>query len=144
MNIEELEEKLYKLSLEKFEIEGKIESIQHQLDMSLYRKENGEEVDYLWLNKTKFKLNMLKIEIKKLNLDFDKTKKEVDGFYKKQREIERFNRYTRLERVVIDFIKADYGEQMIEYYFDKAKEHIKFVEGILEEKENEFNISTRE
>ena len=45
IDIKQLEEDLYKLGLTKFDMEGKIESIEHQLEMSLYRKENGEEVN---------------------------------------------------------------------------------------------------
>lgn len=125
INIKELEDKIYKLGLEKFEKEEKIESIEHQLEMSLYRKENGEEVDYLWLNKAKFKFNMLKIELKKINLEFDKTRKEIAAYYKEERK----KNHIRIERVFINMVRQDYGDEMCKYYFDKAQRYLDYIDG---------------
>lgn len=133
IDIKELETKIYKISLEKFEKEGKIESIEHQLEMSLYRKENGEDVDYLWLNKAKFKLNMLKIELKKINLEFDRTRKEIDSYYKDERQ----KKHLRVERVFIDMIRKDYGNEMCKYYFDKAIKYLEYIDGKIEANEIE-------
>lgn len=128
-DIKALEEELHRLGTEKFEKEMKIESIEHQLQMSLYRYENGEEVDHLWVNKAKFKLNMLKIELKKINLNFDKYKKDVGAYYKAERKKEKDKHNLRLERVFMNFIKEDYGDEMFFYYVDKAKEYLKYIDG---------------
>lgn len=130
MNIKELEDNLYRIGIEKFEKELKIESIEHQLDMSLYRKENGEAVDYLWLNKAKFKHNMLKIELKELNLKFDRLRKEVDAYYKS----ERTKRNVRLERVFMNLIRDDYGDEMFYQYLGKAHEQLNYIEGRTDDK----------
>ena len=129
IDIKQLEEDLYKLGLTKFDMEGKIESIEHQLEMSLYRKENGEEVNYLWLNKAKFKLNMLKIELKKINLEFDKKRKEIDLYHKKARQKD----HLRIERVFINMIREDYGNEMCTYYFDRARKYLDYIDGKNEE-----------
>lgn len=131
VDIKQLEEKLYNLSLIKFEMEGKIESIEHQLEMSLYRKENGEEVDYLWLNKARFKLSMLKIELKKVNLEFDKVRKEIAAYYKKEKQKD----HIRIERVFINLVKEDYGNEMCAYYFDRARKYLDYIDGKSDEME---------
>lgn len=135
IDIKELENKLHEISLQKFEKESKIESIEHQLEMSLYRKENGEKVDYLWLNKAKFKHNMLKIELKEINLEFDRVRKEIARYYKEERE----KKQLRLERIFINMIREDYGNEMCKYYFDKAQRYLNYIDG-KEEFDNIENI----
>ena len=103
-DIKALEEELHRLGTEKFEKEMKIESIEHQLQM-------------------------LKIELKKINLNFDKYKKDVGAYYKAERKKEKDKHNLRLERVFMNFIKEDYGDEMFFYYVDKAKEYLKYIDG---------------
>lgn len=113
-----IEERLFELANEKFEKELQIESISHQLDMSLYRKEQENiKPDYFWLNKTKYKLNMLKIELKQLNLEFDKLRKESDSIKRNERN----KSNVRLERLFMNLIKEDYGDEMFHFYLDRAR-----------------------
>lgn len=108
----------------KFDLEKRIESIEHQLTMSAHRKELGEEIDYTWVNKAKFKLNMLKIELKQINLKFDYFKKENDKIQRIEREKERLCNTVRLEREFLNIVKEQYGEEFFLSILNKAKERI--------------------
>lgn len=83
---------LSEVAIEKFELEKKIESIEHQLAMADYRKTLGETVNLKWEHKARFKSKMLKIELKEMNLRFDyiknkQIKKNKEEIVKKKYEI---------------------------------------------------------
>lgn len=97
---------------EKIDLEEEIIKIKCQIDQSkLKYKLTGKMGDSVWFNKANFALEMKKIELKRINAEYEKLKRIMKA---QTREENRKNNET-FERVFLLICK----ENLLEYNFEK-------------------------
>lgn len=79
----------------KLELEEKVEGIKYQLELARTKLEaTGELSDPVWFNKANFALSMSKLELKKLNVEIERFKRQMK-LEKREKQEERDRSFAR-------------------------------------------------